>query len=206
MAKLPFRLMLITDRTRCKGRDLLEIVRTAAAAGLPALQLREKDLSPRDLWEWAHRLKDILTPYGTRLLINDRPDIARSIGAFGVHLPEQGVPVKVARTVMGPESLIGVSVHSLGTALRAADEGADYVLFGAVYNTPGKVGQGLRALSQVCHNVSLPVLAIGGIKPEHVSQCLDAGAVGVAVVSAITQSPDVTKTVEQFLNFLQSAQ
>ena len=200
----PFRLMMITDRRQCGGRDPLDILRRAAAAGLPALQFREKDLTAREQWEWASRIKAILRPYSTHLVINDRADIAAALGAAGVHLPENGLPIRAARSVLGAERWVGVSVHTPEGALKAAAEGADYLIFGAVFSTPGKDPQGLRALEKACRGVQIPVLAVGGVTPEKAPACLSAGAYGVAAVRAFTQAQDVAAVVEAFLDALHS--
>ncbi|NTV45765.1 MAG: thiamine phosphate synthase [Chlorobiales bacterium] len=194
------RFLLITDRNACKGR-LAERIEQACRAGVRMIQLREKDLAGKALYELASELKQVSAKYGATLLINDRVDIALAVDAGGVHLPENGLPVGLARKIVG-KRLIGRSTHSLEGAISAEKEGADYVIFGPVFETPSKVkfgaAQGLEKLEAVCSQVKIPVFAVGGISPERVPLCLKAGAHGVAAIRAIMESDHLEDDLTRF--------
>jgi thiamine-phosphate pyrophosphorylase len=168
--------------------DTLRFVRAAVEAEVVLLQIREKSLPARVLYELATRAAEITRGSKTRLLVNDRADIARAAGADGVHLTSQSLPAGVVRRTFGSEFLIGVSTHSLDEARAARDGGADFVVFGPVFETESKRGfgapQGLDKLRQVADELrGFPVLAIGGISLENAGACFDAGASGVAAIS-----------------------
>lgn len=193
--RINFSLYLITDRRALgPGRDLVEAVAAALAGGVRGVQLREKDLPPRDLFPLALELRALTRRFGARLLINDRIDIAQAVEADGVHLAGTSLPTAVARRLLGPEALIGVSTHHIDEVLAAALEGADFVTFGPVYPTPSKASYGppvgLDALRAVCAARILPVFALGGVKPRHLPELLDAGASGIALISAILAASD----------------
>lgn len=188
--KIDFRLYLITDRKLTE--DLFWVVEEALKAGVKALQVREKDLSSRELVNLSERLYEIARRYKAMVFINDRIDIAISMGLDGVHLGVNSIPVDVVRKKWGRELLIGVSTHSLEEALEAQAGGADFITFGPVYETPSKIKygppKGIEALKEVCSRVSIPVFAIGGININNTREVLDAGAYGVALISAIMAS------------------
>lgn len=168
--------------------DTLRFVRAAVEAEVTLLQIREKSLPARVLYELVTRAAEITRDSKTRLLVNDRADIARAAGADGVHLTSQSLPARVVRDMFGPEFLIGVSTHSLDEARAARDGGADFVVFGPVFETESKRGfgapQGLDKLREVADELrGFPVLAIGGISLENAGACFDAGASGVAAIS-----------------------
>lgn len=194
------RFLLITDRNACKGL-LAGRIEQACRAGVRMIQLREKDLGGKALYELASVLNQVSVKYGATILVNDRVDIALAIGAGGVHLPENGLPVGLARKLVG-NKLIGRSTHSLEGAISAEKEGADYVIFGPVFETPSKVkfgaAQGLEKLEAVCHRVKIPVFAVGGISPDRVQLCLKAGAHGVAAIRAIMESDHLEDDLNAF--------
>ena len=168
--------------------DTLRFVRAAVEAEVVLLQIREKSLPVRVLYELVTRAAEITRDSKTRLLVNDRADIARAAGADGVHLTARSLPADVVRSTFGSEFLIGVSTHSLDEARAARDGGADFVVFGPVFETESKRGfgapQGLDKLCQVADELrGFPVLAIGGISLENAGACFDAGASGVAAIS-----------------------
>ena len=191
---LPFRLYVVTDRQQTAGRPLEEVLSAAARGGAEAVQLREKDLSARDLYALGARLQEVLAPYRIPLLINDRLDVALALDCAGVHLAGHSLPTALARRLLGPHKLIGVSTHSVEEAQRAATEGADFVVFGPVYTTPSKMAygppQGLQQLAAVVGQVPIPVLAIGGIEPSNLTQVLTTGAYGVAMIRAVLAAAD----------------
>ncbi len=153
------------------------------------MQLREKDCSTRDFLHEALLLKDILKPVGVPLIINDRVDIALAAGADGVHLGQSDMPIRYARRLGPPEWIIGVSAGSVQEAVKAEEEGADYIGASPVFNTPTKTDTvqplGLEGLRQMRGAVSVPLVAIGGINTGNLKEVIMAGADGVAVVSAI---------------------
>jgi thiamine-phosphate pyrophosphorylase len=189
-----FDLYLVTDRNQTKGRDLLWIVEQALEGGVKAVQLREKDLSGRDLFLLAQRTRRLCQKYHAALIINDRVDVALAVDADGVQLGTASLPLKTARNLLGPHKLLGASTHSLDECHQAERCGADFLLFGPVYFTPSKAmfgaPQGLNALKQIVENVSLPIYAIGGIKPDNVEEAKTTGIRGVALISAVIGADD----------------
>ena len=166
---------------------LVALVGAAAGAGVDFVQLREKLLRPRVLYELASRSAETVRGTGTRLLVNDRADIARAAGADGVHLTTRSLDAPTVRRVFGPDFLIGVSTHTLEEARAAADGGADLALFGPVFDTPSKRAYGppagLESLGVVARSLApFPVLALGGVTRDNCAQVLDAGARGVAAI------------------------
>lgn len=203
---LDFDLYVVTDRQLTAGRPLHLVVEAALRGGARAFQLREKDLSPRDLYPLALEMRQLTRTYGAHLLINDRVDVALAVDADGVHLTTTSLPATVARQLLGPGRLIGVSTHSIAEAQTAADEGADFVVFGPVYYTPSKAPYGepvgLNALQAVRAAINLPILAIGGVKKANLDQVLAAGASGIAVISAIISADDPTAASQDLLGTL----
>ncbi len=200
------RLYLITDRSLFDGGEkFLDAVESVLMGGVKAIQLREKNLSDYELVELGEKLRLLTSNYGTRLFINSRPDIAEQIGANGVHLTETSVHVnEVKRNFSG--LIVGVSTHSLEGALLAETQGADYITFSPIYETPSKASygppQGLDALRQVTQAVRLPVLALGGVTLHRVPECLEQGAFGVALISDIWNSPHIKQhSFEYMQNF-----
>jgi thiamine-phosphate pyrophosphorylase len=196
-------LYVVTDRQLTGGRPLRLVVEAALRGGARVVQLREKDLPPRDLYPLALEMRQLTQTYGARLLINDRVDVALAVNADGVHLTATSLSASIARHILGPERLIGVSTHTLAEAQTAAKEGADFLVFGPVFFTPSKApyGQpvGLAALRAVRGAVRLPILAIGGIKQGNLAQVLAAGADGIAVISAIISADDPTAASRDLL-------
>jgi thiamine-phosphate pyrophosphorylase len=183
-----------------------DLVEECLAAGLRAVQLREKDLGAAELFVLARGLREATSRVGAKLLINDRADVALAVAADGVQRTHASLPVGVIRAVVGPAWLIGASVHSLGEALTAEREGADFLVFGPVHDTPSKrpygPPQGVDALAQVAHAVKTPVFAIGGMTPARVPEARRAGACGVAVISAILGAERPADATKAFLDAL----
>ena len=199
--QLDFRLYVVTDRQQTAGRTLEEVVIAAARGGAGAIQLREKDLSARELYALGARLQEGLAPYGVPLLINDRVDVALALDAAGVHLAGHSLPTALARRVLGPDKLLGVSTHSVAEARTAMADGADFIVFGPVFATPSKLAygppQGLQHLTEVVRQVTIPVLAIGGVDLANLSQVLQTGAYGVAMIRAVLAAPDPAAAAQQ---------
>jgi thiamine-phosphate pyrophosphorylase len=189
-----FDLYLVTDRNQTKGRDLLWILEQALESGVKAVQLREKDLTGRDLFLLAQRTRGLCQKYHAALIINDRVDVALAVDADGVQLGTTSLPLRTARDLLGPHKLLGASTHSLEECHEAERCGADFLLFGPVYFTPSKAifgaPQGLNTLKQIVENISLPIYAIGGIKAENVEEAKTTGIRGVALISAVISADD----------------
>ena len=208
MNAVDFDLYLVTDRNQTAGRDLPWVLEQALDGGVKAIQLREKDLSGRDLFSLAERSHKLCQAYDAALFINDRVDVAMAVDAAGVQLSQTSLPVITTRAVMGPQKIIGVSTHSLREAKEAEQNGADFVLFGPVYFTASKAAygapQGLPALKTIVDNISLPVYAIGGIKPENIESTKKLGVRGVALISAIVSAESPKETAAKMLRQLRS--
>lgn len=185
---------LVTDRHQTGGHDLLEVVGQALRAGVRAVQLREKDLTTRDLYHLAGKLLAVTRAAGAALFINDRVDVAMALPADGVHLTRRSLPPKEARELLGPARLIGISCHSLAEVREAVDGGADFVVLGPIFETPSKMPYGAplttALLQQARAATTLPILAIGGINTARVPEVMAAGADGIAVISAVMAAPD----------------
>lgn len=202
MSSVDFKLYLITDRKQCRGRPLVEVVDAACTAGVRAVQLREKDLTPIEVFRLGQKVNAITDRHGARLFINDRADVALALHAEGVHLATNSLPASAVRPLLRAEALLGASTHNLDELLQAQAEGADFATFGPVYHTASKAAYGepvgLRALAQACQAVTIPVFALGGITPERVSECVQAGAWGIACISAVTAAENVAEAVARF--------
>jgi thiamine-phosphate pyrophosphorylase len=181
--------------------EILRLVQAAVNAEVPLFQIREKSLPARVLYELTRRAAEISRGSKTRLLVNDRSDIARVARADGVHLTTRSLPAQVVRDLYGPEFLIGVSTHSLSEAEAARKAGADFVVFGPVFETESKRGfgepQGLDKLLTVTRALAdFPVVAIGGITLENVEECFAAGARGVAAIRMLSDAETMASTVD----------
>ena len=203
-----FDLYLVTDRNQTGGRDLLWVLEQALDGGVKAIQLREKDLSGRDLFSLAEKVCKLCQAYNAALFINDRIDVALAVDAAGVQLSQTSLPVITTRALLGPQKIIGASTHSLQEARKAEQNGADFVLFGPVYFTASKAAygapQGLPALKAIVDNISLPVYAIGGIKPENIESTKKLGVRGVALISAIVSAESPKEAAAKMLRQLRS--
>jgi thiamine-phosphate pyrophosphorylase len=200
------RLCLVTDRRQTHGRDLLAVVEECLAAGLPAVQLREKDLGAADLARLGRALRALTAGWGARLIVNDRVDVALAVGADGVQRTSTSLPIPDILSLAGGRLHVGASVHALEEAVEAAAAGARWVVFGPIYETPSKLSygppQGLAALERVARTVTVPVIAIGGITPERVAEVRRAGARGVAAISALLAADRPADATKRFLEAL----
>ena len=205
MDQLGFSLYLITDRAAAP-RPTADLVEECLAAGFRAVQLREKDLETRDLLALADTLREATQHHGARLIVNDRADVALAAGADGVQRTHASLPVSALRGLAPAGFLVGASVHSEAEARDAAAQGADFIVFGPVYDTASKrrygPPQGLAALEAVTRAVDRPVLAVGGLTPERVPEVLAAGAAGVAVIGAIYAAVRPAEATKAFLDAL----
>jgi len=195
-------LCLVTDRTQTRGRELAAVVGECLAAGLPAVQVRERDLGAADLAFLCRRLLGPARDAGAMLVVNDRVDVALAVGADAVQRTHTSLAVDDIRAVAGRRLRIGVSVHSLEDAVDAELKGADWVTYGPVYDTPSKrpygAPQGPERLATVARGLRIPVVAIGGITPERVKEVRQAGARGVAVISAILAADSPADATRRF--------
>lgn len=203
---IDWRLCLVADTDAACGRNLAAVVEEAVQAGVTCVQLRAKHLDGGLFLELANNLAEILLPRKIPLFINDRVDVAASCRCQGVHLGQNDLPVPQARRILGEKSIIGISVNTAEEARRAAQRGADYLGAGPVFQTRSKstsypvLGQkGLRAIRNA---VDLPILAIGGISPDNAAQVFEAGADGIAVISAILGHGDIKKAAGKLVRIL----
>ena len=201
---LNFRLYFVTDRKQTADRPLTDVVHAALDGGVRAVQLREKDLEGRELYEVAEQLRALTARYQAQLLVNDRLDVALAVEADGVHLGQHSFAVEDARRLLGVGKLIGVSTHSPHEITAA--RGADFMVFGPVYYTPSKAAygqpQGLDRLRAAAAHSAAPVFAIGGIKTERVADVLETGAHGIAMISAISAATDPAQAARELLRQL----
>lgn len=202
MIQPDYSLYLVTDRALACGRSLVEVVSEAIAGGVTCVQLREKNCSTRQFVEEGLALQKILIPKDIPLIINDRVDIAMVVGASGVHLGQDDMEIADARRILGPDSIIGISVESISDAREAAAAGADYLGVSPVFATPTKTDTapplGLEGLKAIRLEVDLPLVAIGGIKSDNCASVIAAGADGLAVVSALVSAPSPRKAAMDF--------
>jgi thiamine-phosphate pyrophosphorylase len=201
------KLYLITDRKLFNAQCSMYLaLETALKAGTKFIQLREKRLPARMLLDTAQWVSELTKEYGAKLLINDRVDIALAVGADGVHLGQKSIPAHAVRKISKNKLLIGVSTHGIEEALQAEKDGADFITLGPVFKTQSKLKYGdpigIDVIRKVKSEVSIPVLAIGGIKPDKVKKVIKAGADGVAVISAILAAKDIRAATEEFLRLL----
>lgn len=164
----------VTDRHQ---GDVLSFAARAITEGVDMIQVREKDLPGGELFDLVSKIRDLAAGTKTRVLVNDRLDVALAAGVEGVHLPSNGLPARRVRPLV---KLLGVSVHTLEEAMAAESAGADFAVFGPVFDTPGKRAVGLEPLRKVASSIKIPVLAIGGITLERTKDVLAAGAAGIA--------------------------
>lgn len=184
----------------------MQVVEQACRAGVRAVQVREKDLNARALFDLASRLRSLTHSFKTKLLLNERFDIVMAAEADGVHLTSSGLPADVVRKHIGKDRLIGVSTHSLAEARVAEQAGADFVIFGPVFYTASKARYGaplgLNALKEVTDALHIPVFAVGGVDPQRASQCRQHGARGVAAISSVMQAGNIGEMLSEFRNAL----
>ncbi len=191
---------LVTDRTLLSGKSLEDVVLLAVKGGVTMVQLREKDASTHFFIEEARRIKEILAPYCVPLIIDDRVDVALAVGADGVHLGQEDMPYPLARKLLGPDAVIGLSVETLEQVEAAEDFDIAYLGVSAIFATPTKTDtrqhwgtDGLRKARAVSRH---PLVAIVGINTSNAAEVIQAGANSLAVVSAICSAPDPQKAAE----------
>ncbi len=191
----------VTCERLSNGRSALEVLDGLIDGGARIVQLREKDLCERDFFELAETFRERTAKAGMLLIINDRVDVAIAVDADGVHLGQEDFPVPAARKI-APGLIIGASSHNLAEALRAQDEGADYVNIGPIFPTETKEAVkyflGPSAIAEIAPKLRIPFTVMGGIKESNIRQVLAMGAKKVAVVTSVTQAPDIAEAVRSF--------
>lgn len=199
-SKIDYSLYLCTDRSLMTAPTLEQAVNDAIKGGCSVVQLREKHATSREFYQLALSLKRITGYYGIPLIINDRLDIAAAVNAEGVHLGQKDLPADIARAVLGEEKIIGVSANNLQAAINAELDGADYIGVGAVFQTSTKTDAKpvtIDKLKEIRSAVKIPMVAIGGIKRSNISQLNGTGINGVAVVSAVIGSKNITAAARE---------
>jgi thiamine-phosphate pyrophosphorylase len=194
------RLYVVTDARTDRG-DLPEFLDTILEAGTDVVQLREKDAEAGELLRWTAAFRDAARSHDALFIVDDRPDVALAAGADGVHLGQNDLPPGVARAILGPDAIIGLSCHSIGQ-LDAAPPEADYVTAGPIHETPTKPGRratGLDVVSHASRAVDRPWFAIGGVDPETLPAVAEAGAGRIVVVRAVTEADDPGAAVRSLL-------
>lgn len=191
----------VTCERLSAGRSNLEVLEAVIRGGARIIQLREKERSKRELFHLALTFREMTTRAGLLLIINDHLDLALAVGADGVHLGQDDLPLTAARR-LAPDLLIGISTHSLEEALEAEREGADYVNIGPVFATSTKAGVdrelGPEAIGSIGSRLSVPFTVMGGITAANLGEVLAAGARRIAMITAITQAADIAETVRGF--------
>ncbi len=202
-------LYLVTDRGLCGGRPLEDVVLQAVRGGTACVQLREKDISTRLFIEEAVRIKTLLTPFRVPLIINDRVDVALAAGADGVHVGQDDMPYTLARRLMGPGAIIGLSVETWEDVEKAQDLDVAYLGVSPVFETPTKTDTkgswGLDGLAKIRARLRHPLVGIGGLNSDNAADAVLAGADGVAVVSAVCAAPNPYRAAQELSGIIESA-
>jgi thiamine-phosphate pyrophosphorylase len=200
---------LVADTAFRRGRDFLRALEDAVEGGVTAVQIRGKNIEGGELFTLASAAASLLEPPGIPLIINDRADVARAVGAAGVHLGREDLPLAAARKILGPDAVIGLSVNTIDEAREAERLGADYVGLGPVFATTTKDTPlpvlGPEGVARIKATISLPIVAIGGLNAANVAAIMQAGADGAAVISAVWGAPDVRAAAREFAAALRSA-
>lgn len=205
--QVDYSLYLVTDQFDFTEEEFLKIIEEALKGGVTILQLREKDSTTKDFYELAVKVKKITDKYDVPLIINDRIDIALAVDAAGVHLGQDDMPCKIARQILGPDKIIGISAEKYIYAITAQNDGADYLGVGAIRPTPTKTDCMKipeEDLQKVQQNITIPHVAIGGVKLDNTKQVMDNyNFSGVSVVSAIMLDEDPQQAARNFIEIIQ---
>ena len=205
MNREALRLYLVTNRYQDSLESFLKKVETACRSGVTIIQLREKNLTTNQYYQLAKQVKEITDAYQVPLIIDDRLDICLAVDAAGLHIGDDELPVSVARQVLGPEKILGVTAKTVKRALEAETSGADYLGTGAIFPTRTKENAPITLISTlktICQTVAIPVVAIGGLTSENIDQLVDTGIAGVAVVRDLMQAEDIEAKTQAFLTKL----
>ncbi|MFS9055115.1 thiamine phosphate synthase [Streptococcus oralis] len=205
MNRKVLRLYLVTNRYQDSLENFLKKVETACRSGVTIIQLREKNLTTNQYYQLAKQVKEITDAYQVPLIIDDRLDICLAVDAAGLHIGDDELPVSVARQVLGPEKILGVTAKTVKRALEAETSGADYLGTGAIFPTITKENAPITLISTlktICQTVAIPVVAIGGLTSENIDQLAETGIAGVAVVRDLMQAEDIEAKTQAFLTKL----
>ena len=205
MNREALRLYLVTNRYQDSLERFLEKVETACRSGVTIVQLREKNLTTNQYYQLAKQVKEITDAYQVPLIIDDRLDVCLAVDAAGLHIGDDELPVSVARQVLGPEKILGVTAKTVKRALEAEEGGADYLGTGAIFPTTTKENAPITLISTlktICQRVAIPVVAIGGLTSENIDQLAATGIAGVAVVRDLMQAEDIEAKTKAFLTKL----
>ena len=205
MNREALRLYLVTNRYQDSLENFLEKVETACRSGVTIIQLREKNLTTNQYYQLAKQVKEITDAYQVPLIIDDRLDICLAVDAAGLHIGDDELPVSVARKVLGPDKILGVTAKTVKRALEAETWGADYLGTGAIFPTTTKENAPITLISTlktICQTVAIPVVAIGGLTSENIDQLIGTGIAGVAVVRDLMQAEDIEAKTQAFLTKL----
>ena len=205
MNREALKLYLVTNRYQDSLESFLEKVETACRSGVSIIQLREKNLTTNQYYQLAKQVKEITDAYQVPLIIDDRLDICLAVDAAGLHIGDDELPVSVARKVLGPEKILGVTAKTVKRALEAETSGADYLGTGAIFPTTTKENAPITLISTlktICQTVAIPVVAIGGLTSENIDQLIGTGIAGVAVVRDLMQAEDIEAKTQAFLTKL----
>ena len=205
MNREALRLYLVTNRYQYSLENFLEKVETACRSGVTIIQLREKKLTTNQYYQLAKQVKEITDTYQVPLIIDDRLDVCLAVDAAGLHIGDDELPVSVARQVLGPDKILGVTAKTVKRALEAETSGADYLGTGAIFPTTTKENAPITLISTlktICQTVAIPVVAIGGLTSENIDQLIGTGIAGVAVVRDLMQAEDIEAKTQAFLTKL----
>lgn len=205
MNREALRLHLVTNRYQDSLESFLKKVETACRSGVTIIQLREKNLTTNQYYHLAKQVKEITDAYQVPLIIDDRLDVCLAVDAAGLHIGDDELPVSVARQVLGPEKILGVTAKTVKRALEAETSGADYLGTGAIFPTTTKENAPITLISTlktICQTVAIPVVAIGGLTSENIDQLIGSGIAGVAVVRDLMQAEDIETKTQAFLTKL----
>ena len=205
MDREALRLYLVTNRYQDSVESFLEKVETACRSGVTIVQLREKNLTTNQYYQLAKQVKEITDAYQVPLIIDDRLDVCLAVDAAGLHIGDDELPVSVARQVLGPDKILGVTAKTVKRALEAEEGGADYLGTGAIFPTTTKENAPITLISTlktICQRVAIPVVAIGGLTSENIDQLAATGIAGVAVVRDLMQAEDIEAKTQAFLTKL----
>ena len=205
MNREALRLYLVTNRYQDSLESFLEKIETACRSGVTIVQLREKNLTTNQYYQLAKQVKEITDAYQVPLIIDDRLDVCLAVDAAGLHIGDDELPVSVARKVLGPDKILGVTAKTVKRALEAEEGGADYLGTGAIFPTTTKENAPITLISTlktICQTVAIPVVAIGGLTSENIDQLIGTGIAGVAVVRDLMQAEDIEAKAHAFLTKL----
>ena len=205
MNREALRLYLVTNRYQDSLERFLEKVETACRSGVTIVQLREKNLTTNQYYQLAKQVKEITDAYQVPLIIDDRLDVCLAVDAAGLHIGDDELPVSVARQVLGPDKILGVTAKTVKRALEAEEGGANYLGTGAIFPTTTKENAPITLISTlktICQRVAIPVVAIGGLTSENIDQLIGTGIAGVAVVRDLMQAEDIEAKTKAFLTKL----